>query len=353
MKFQRLFYIGAMLLALASCKKDEDSTVLPSLNGRLRILSLPEFIEPGQTLTLKPSGVTHPDGKEVGYYWKVTPTMTKYDTTRYTNGLDKPDASGQPSDGAFTHKFSDTLKTYTVYCYAFASGYSGLSASSYTTVVEGGKDKSIKGITFPSESVETEDGTYYYGQIGTQTWTFNNLCEKGTDEDLGLPFRNAEVMSDVFGRYYNYADAAAACAALPGDEWKLPTEEDWNILENYIKKSTASDSGYGHSVAAALMGNATFNENQMWGYWPNVGDITNSTGFSAISAGYANTDSGNFTGAYEYAMFWTATENPDNASQAYCKYIICDQPEIFTRTSDKDSFGASVRCIKKIAIADL
>lgn len=339
MKFHRLFYIGAMLLALTSCKKDEDTSVTPSLNGALRIEGLKEFIKPEQTLTMKPVGASHPDGKELGYAWKVSPDMEKYDTTRYTNGLNK---DGKESDGTFIHKFSDELKTYTVYCMAFASGYSALSTVGYTTVVEGGKDGSIKGIDFPTESITSTDGTYYYKTIGTQTWMVNNVCETAK----GAPFRNAEAMSDVFGRYYTYDEAVKVCEALEGgNKWELPSKEDWEILEGYIKSDIIDDNT--KSVAAALMADATFNGTEMWEFWPEVGDITNASGFSAIPAGYANIAAKDFTGAYEYSVFWTATENPSDSNQAYCRYIFCDQPDTFCGSADKKSFGASVRCIKK------
>jgi uncharacterized protein (TIGR02145 family) len=85
----------------------------------------------------------------------------------------------------------------------------------------------------------------------------------------------------------------------------------------------------------------------MWQYWPAVGNITNKSGFSAIPAGFANLESNIFSGQYEYATFWTATEVEGNSKEAYYRYIICDEPDVFTGKGNKQSFGASVRCIKK------
>ena len=133
-KLNSLILTGAIILCAVACKDDDDTTVSPSLDGYLRF-SVPEFIKPNTKLTFTPKGVTHPDDGELGYYWKVSPTMTKYDTTRFENGLDK---YGNPSDGSFTHTFSDTLKTYSVYGYAYASGYSSESAGYQCTVVSGG-----------------------------------------------------------------------------------------------------------------------------------------------------------------------------------------------------------------------
>ena len=327
MNFRKLIFVGIISIAAIACKKDEEDTISPSLNGYLSIKGLPEFVAPNTTVELTPEGVTHPDGGELSYTWKVTPSHPK----TYTGET-------------FEFTFTDTLQTCTVYCSASAEGYSGSSLSSYVTVVKGGKDGSIQGIDYPVEHLTTEDGTYYYQQIGNQTWTVNNMAERG----YGKAYRNAEVMSDVLGRYYNYDDAKAICASLSTDNqtWALPTLEDWQAMESYVNGTLSSNPDAGKSLAAALMANATFNSNTMWSYRPKVGDITNSSGFSAIPAGYTNLGSSAFEGVYEYATFWTASE-AENASEAYCVYLYFSEPGLFTRKADKESFGASVRCIKK------
>ena len=70
--------IAAVVLAAISCKKDKEADSLPSLEGSLRF-DCPSFVAPKQVVTMKPAGVKHPKGEEVGYFWKVTPTM-KYNT---------------------------------------------------------------------------------------------------------------------------------------------------------------------------------------------------------------------------------------------------------------------------------
>lgn len=331
MNFRRLILITtALAAAVISCKKDDETESLPVLQGTMQILDLPEFVVPGQVCTLKVKGAVHPEDKGLGYYWKVNPGMSSSDTTRFENGLDR---YGKESDGTFVHKFptaSDSLLTYTVTCYAFASGYSGNSTSIKTTLVKSGKDGSVRGEGYPSET-----GT---STIGSQTWTSSNLTA-----GEGMPFRNAEVMADIFGRYYSFDQAEAACEAL-GSDWKLPTLEDWDIMEKYI----GSDPEAGKSTAAALMlKDATFNGAAMWEYWPKVGEITNAYGFSAIPTGYANISSGTFDGSFEYSVFWTADSVEGDDSLAYCKYLISNQPDLFTDKADKSSFGASVRCIRK------
>ena len=338
MNIRRLIFAAAILAAVVSCKKDEDTTALPTFDGYLRITGTKEYIGLGETLTLKPKGLTHPKGKEIGYYWKVSPSMSSYDTTRYTNGLDK---NGNPSDGSFVHTFpdsADSLATYTIQCYAYADGYSGSSASSYTTIVKGGQGGSIKGVDFRNEIT-----------IGAQTWSGNNI----SDQSKGVAYSKADIMSDVFGRYYNYPDAVQVCNSL-GEGWQLPTMSDWDELMAYIEGNIEADKNYSATVASALMGNATFNGVTMWTYRPAVGDINNASGFSAIPAGFAtfgqnqdgSADYSNsiFEGKYQYAVFWVESGSDPQPS---CKYLIWNQGEVQTYLTDSKLFGASVRCIRK------
>ncbi len=324
MNFRKLIYISALILAAIACKKEEETPTIPSLNGTLLIEGLPEFISPGESVTLTPKGAVHPEGKEINYTWKVSPSMPTYDSLR-----------------VFEHTFSDTLRTYTVYCSAYAEGYSSLSAVTYTTAVAPGPNGSIQGIRYKDiaeDTVYVRHMPYYYKTIGTQTWTLNNMAVRS-----GVPFRDADLMSEVFGRYYNFAEAKAACDSLDTDsqDWELPGIADWDALESYISGNPA----YGLTITAAMTAPATFNGTDMYEYWPVVGDITNGSGFSALTSGYANTVAKSFRGEQEYAVFWTADEASEN--EGYYKYLIMDQPGLFTGKGDKASFGASVRCIRK------
>jgi uncharacterized protein (TIGR02145 family) len=342
-------------LCVASCKKDDESTTLPALDGHMSF-SVPAFVKPETRIIMTPHGVEHPDGEGIGYYWKVTPTMTKNDTTRYENGLDK---FGQPSDGSFTHTFSDTLQTYTVYGYAFAEGYSAKSAEASCTVVSGGINESITdlGLSEQTPSVTIDGKTYYYTSVGTTDWMVQNI---GTDTD-GAPYYNCKAMSDVFGRYYSYEEALTVCP----EGWTLPSEEDWIALAKAAGAEGEIDQYSNISgIAAAIMGNASFNGTRLWDYWPEVGDITNKTGMSIIPAGYAMLGEKNsspkvdenydyiypnaiFKGYMEYAAFWTADPVDDEEGMAYYRYLIATQPDLMIGKADTQSFGASVRCIRK------
>lgn len=343
MSLRKLVLLAAAILAAVSCKEEEEEA-LPTLEGIVSFYA-PDFIEPLQTLTMTPEGTEHPEGKGIGYYWKVSPGDI-VDTVRLENGLSM---AGKPSDGTFTYTFPDTLTTFTVTCYAFADGYSGISGKQVVTTVRGGLDGSITHAELaPEDAHITVDGNdYYYVQIGDLQWFRNNLASGNG----GAAYANVEVMSDVLGRFYCYEDALTACP----DGWRLPTEDDWLALG----KELGAEAGKYEpipDVASKLMVDVYFNGKQMWEYWPEVGVKTNSSRMSVIPAGYANLGvrdaDGAYrdvesTGVYEYATFWTADKAEDG--MAYYRYLICDQDAMMVSKGDSQAFGANVRCVRDVA----
>ncbi len=325
MNLRKLFAIIAVPVLAAcftSCKDKDETTEYLLLDGTLDF-EIASYIEQKATLKLTPSGVSHPEGEDLGYAWKVSTPMAKPDTV-------------STADGSFTYTFPDTLKTYTVYCYAFAKGYTSSSKSKTCTVVKGGPDGSITNIDYSNtETVQIDGNTYHYVSAAGLDW----MCRNIADGSAGVPYMQCEAMSDVFGRYYSYDEAQNICPT----GWRLPTNDEWTALAEAA----------GESPAAGLMGNARFNDELMWEFWPAVGEITNSTGLGAIPSGYVmlgNKENGTyptalFKGSKEYAMFWTST-SADDEDMAYYRYLICNQSELMTGKGDKKSFGASVRCVR-------
>jgi uncharacterized protein (TIGR02145 family) len=376
----RISFIILAALAILSCKKKEEQA-LPSLSGSLKINGIEAFISAdaeSRTITLKPSGAEHPEGKKLGYYWKVSPTMTKYDTTRYENGLNK---AGEPSDGSFTHTIKDSLGTYTIYCYAFASGYNGMSAAGYITVVRGGIQASPDD---PATSITntkiTEKGSklagtdYYYITLedGTQDWLANNIADKSK----GVGFRGYDAMSGVFGRYYSYDEAKEVCSALPangGNAWRLPTDEDWvKLIKDITTDADGEFKAEAHrdiywdndvngkpSLTSRLIADGYFNGEKLWEFWPEVGLPANTSGMAILPCGYANLGitpelksksaypAALFEGIYEFAAFWTADEVSDNTDMAYYRSLFLKEPHLMIGKGYKSTFGASVRCVRE------
>ncbi len=349
-KLSTLLLIAGSILALSSCKKDEDTESIPSLGGTLTF-QVDAFVAPNTVVTMSPKGLYHPKDKGIGYYWKVTPDMDKADTTRLETGL-APD--GKESDGSFTYKFRDSLATYTVTCYGFAKGYSGGSSSVYVNVVKPGLDSSLTKTGINSEDAKvTVDGIdYYYVSHNGLDWMRNNLANPA----FGAPYASSEVMSNVLGRFYSYTEASKACP----EGWRLPSDKEWTELAAALnKKEAAAEHTTITDIAADLMADAQFNLQKMWEYWPEVGDIKNTGKLAVIPSGYANLGEAvdgeypmaSFTGIYEYAAFWTNDTVDGEDGMAYYRYLICDQPDMYAGKGDVNTFGASVRCVRESAVS--
>ena len=302
--------------------------------------------------------------------------MNSYDTTRFDNGLNK---MGEPSDGSFTYSIKDSLGTYTIYCYAYAAGYTGLSAAGHVTLVRGGiqtdPDDPTTSITIDGigEHATKLSGTdYLYVTDGTRDWTANNI----SDETKGTGFLGYDAMSGVFGRYYSYDEAKAVCAALPtdgGNSWRLPTDADWVAL---VKSMTADATGEFKaeehndiywdiekngkpSLTARLIADGYFNGTKLWDYWPAVGVPANTSGLAILPFGYSNLGitpelksksaypAALFEGTYEFAAFWTADEVAENTDMAYYRYLYTKTPHLMIGKGYKETFGASVRCVRE------
>ena len=242
--------------AIISCKKDDNTTSLPYLNGSLSMdfdPALPSYIMANDNTeyTMTPKGAEHPEGLGIGYQWRVSPSENdSYEVTKDEN---------EEGDGAFTYNFAeynkDTLRTITVTCEAFADGYTSLSASYSVTVVNYGEKGSIQraGYNFSGSNVADADGNEYlvYEAPDGKTWMKQNLAYDGSGtEKVGAPYQEAEAMSQVFGRFYTWSEATGETAASEGgiirgicpEGWHIPSDDEWTDLAEATMESVYADS---------------------------------------------------------------------------------------------------------------
>ena len=341
--------IGTILLSLlvmglfpTGCKKPDDTDSTPYLSGSMTF-DIPYYARQGEKLTIRPYGVSHPEGGSMKVYaYGASPvTVALPDTIIVTKGkIDKGDLS-------FTFTMPDSLGNFVLNCVASADGYYSRSMSADVTVISpeigmsitgSGIDRDDAAIIDDRTSELTGERTYYYTTIGDLDWFRNNLAYT----ELGHPYLRCEVMSYVMGRYYTYEEALAACP----EGWRLPTEEEWIALGKVI---TGKDTKPGETIegaAGALMADMYFNGEKMWEFWPAV-KITNQTKLAVLPAGYADVsgESPVFSGGNEYAAFWTAT--PDGEGKAFYRYINVNKPDIFSGSADTKSLAVSVRCVRE------
>ncbi|MBR1406393.1 MAG: hypothetical protein IJ578_05610 [Bacteroidales bacterium] len=329
MKIYRIFLTAAaafLAMGLVSCKKDKSSEETKEYLTGTMSFTIPTYVMPGQQFHLVPSGVTKSDGSTPGIYWTDSVSSVR-DTTRLENG------SG---DGSIDFTVPEDVTSMTLSCYAFAEGYYNSSKIVSLVIVKGAE--SISGLDLPDDVAMLEDArdnrSYPYVKIGGREWMARNLAYGS-----GKPYYNAAAMQDVFGMYYTWDEAVAACP----EGWRLPDAADWDDLAKAHGCETPGDVYAG--IAGAMMADAYMNENKMWEFWPEV-TISNQLKFCAIPSGYAMEDGENasFRGSSHYAVFWTAEEAEEG--QAWVRQLYVQNPDVFKSSVYKSYFRANVRCVR-------
>ena len=333
MKFNRILLIAAAfaLAASSSCKKDDDDdTYSDYMSGTLTFSAVDGFLDREETVTLTPSGITEPEC--VGYYWYTSWDSTK-DTTRVENG------SG---DGTFTVKVPYDLGEYKINCVAFADGYYTSSASTSFYVVSSELNTTVKNANLNKDSYlqeDARDGRSYYCTKTSPRWFKSNLAYSGS----GVSYYNSPVMDMIVGKFYSWEEAVKACP----EGWRLPNDSDFAALASQVAGDGSEFKVHEDfkDVAGGFMVDATFLDEKLWEFWPQV-KITNSTGLCVMPFGYCvDAGSTRFLGFEEYAAFWTADEEGENA---FYRYIYYDKNDVLIGKGNKESFRASVRCVRDI-----
>ena len=136
----------------------------------------------------------------------------------------------------------------------------------------------------------------------------------------------------IYGKLYNWY-AVNDERGLAPEGWRVPTNEDWIILE---------DLAGGEIIAGGKL-KATGTIEAGTGLWhdPNTG-ATNETGFTALPGGY-RFDYGLFHYIGDNGRWWSATEYNDD--YAWNRYINYNGNSVYKRYNDKEC-GFSVRCLR-------
>lgn len=197
---------------------------------------------------------------------------------------------------------------------------------------------------------DPRDGHVYKTvRIGNQIWLAENLAylpsvnrpkETGsvpgyyvygyTGKDINEAKKSENYKS--FGVLYNYKAAKNACPK----GWHLPTDEEWEQLTQYV--SGVKYPSYDRRQGADYYEKANSLKSTDW----HSGSSYNTTGFSALPAGFYINKDKFFYYADKFGGWWSATEKDD--ANAFARVIVAEN-KVFKKEYDK-SFGFSVRCIK-------
>ena len=195
-------------------------------------------------------------------------------------------------------------------------------------------------IVFPKcpDAVDCEGNVYHGVRIGYDCWTQRNLESTKYSDCSDIPCVHNYVSAshpnvaenvDIFGRLYCYAAAIRDSAdnghghiqGICPAGWYLPTPEKYMEL-----------SAYGTYALKSPL------------YWiPSGGD--NSTGFTALPAGFYNGSLDRFEGLLGVTYFWsTKNTGPSTVVSVFGTYLDCG---VLVEIQPQPDDGYSVRCIKE------
>ena len=268
--------------------------------------------------------------------------------------------------GQGTGSFLDTvyglLQETTYYVRAYATNSEGTAygnEASFTTT------PLICGV---STLTDIDGNVYNTIQIGNQCWMKENLRTKkyanGTPISQGssttstttaywnYPTDSSSNMS-TYGLLYNWKavmGSSSSSSANPSGVqgicptgWHMPSDAEWKQMEMAVgmSQSDADNTGWRGDIAARLCGNTGWTSSSNDNAAGNTSAAgRNSSGFSALPAGYYLGGYGNF--GYG-ANFWSSTEA--SSTDAYSRYLNYVTSGVYRNGSSK-KYGYSVRCLK-------
>jgi uncharacterized protein (TIGR02145 family) len=217
--------------------------------------------------------------------------------------------------------------------------------------------------TVKQDSVTDIDGNVYHTvRIGTQVWTVENLRTTKYIDGSAIPFvidnsiwlthsspgycyYNNTTNTDsikLFGALYNWY--AVNTKKLAPSGWHVPMDAEWDTLQNYLIVNGYNWDGTktGNKIAKSLAARANWWSNSSAGAIGNDLTKNNSSGFSALPAGYRYVV-GNFNYIGYFGSWWSATGT--GADIAYCSSLANNNDSLI-RTNDFEGCGFSVRLVR-------
>lgn len=183
------------------------------------------------------------------------------------------------------------------------------------------------------DSILTDvDGNVYNTiKIGNQIWSLENLRTTKYNDGSPIPniadniewendtlgaccafdnISNSDSMSK-FGLLYNWY--AVNSGKLAPNGWRIPTDEEWNTLENYLITNgyNYDSTKSGNKIAKSLAAKTDWDTLNEYGAIGMGLSRNNMSGFTAYPSGYRYTGrivESNCEGIGRYTTWWTSTE---------------------------------------------
>jgi uncharacterized protein (TIGR02145 family) len=218
--------------------------------------------------------------------------------------------------------------------------------SSWTYVPQDGKS---------CGTINYEGKTYETVVIGLQCWMKQNLnvgtridgIAEQTDNSIIEKYctDNNEANCDTYGGFYQWGEMmnwTTSSSSNPSGRqgicpvgWHIPSDPEWCQMETYLDKSLDCNSTMWRGTDAG-------NKLKSTSGWVYGGNGNNSSGFTALPAGFLASDQ-TFDILGWDGLFWSSTAS--SASSAWSRYLRYQYAQI-NRNEYPQVDGFSIRCIK-------
>jgi len=176
-------------------------------------------------------------------------------------------------------------------------------------------------------------------QVGSRWWMAENLSYAGAGGKTGVCYGNSADSCARYGRLYTWEEAMAGAASSDSAVgtaqgicpigWHVPTDEEWNSLQQAVDSTEALSGARLKSLAG-------------WSRLDSVsGNGLDTYGFRALPGGYESGTVSVYSG--NGGLWWSATQL-DTATSWY-RSISYTSPKV-GRTATSKATGFSVRCAK-------
>lgn len=329
----KFLLLAGTAFLLFECKKEEKTTTT-SVPGA--ITNSPAW--PGRHWVVLKGQV---NGKN-----QLTKVIFEYDTTTtYTHTVSPvPDTTSLNSNISFSATLTNLIPNTKYHFRVSAQNETGEAHGAdiaFTTT-----DTTNIIINFNPDLIydsiyDSEGNKYRTIQIGTQTWTAENLRSTRLNDDTDIPFVPDNYQwaalttpgycwfnndSVGYGAIYNWYTVGTGKICPEG--WHVPSDDEWTVLTDYLG---------GKSVAGGKLKEVGTS------HWlnPNSG-ATNESGFTGLPTGYRNY-SGGFNSISNYGFWWSSTEW--STTGAWYRDVYYGYTSVDRSNSSKKS-GTTIRCLK-------
>jgi uncharacterized protein (TIGR02145 family) len=208
------------------------------------------------------------------------------------------------------------------------------------------------------------DGNVYRTVLlGSQCWMASNLKTTKYSDNTPIPnvtsadnwetlgygayvwYNNDAGWKDLYGALYNWYAVDFYNGLCPGG-WHVPSNEEWNILSDYIggtEPPHGDELKSCRQIASPLLGECNTSDHPRWKNYNRLIYGTDDHGFSGLPAGYRYSY-GPFAYLGRYVFFWSSTETSVNT--AWYRGLYYDSSQIIQGSTFSKQNGFSVRCLR-------